>query len=161
VRFPGAGVYGLYYVGNGRTYAPLAARRVTPIYVGQSARPNSPAHPALCDRMQKKHARSIAASGDLKLSDFMCRALVLVPEWIEFAEHQLIDYFRPLWNKAIPGLGSNPTGGPRSAQQMSKWDVLHGGRAGAGTGAPRWTKAELRKLIREYLAAFPPRTRRP
>jgi hypothetical protein len=53
------------------------------------------------------------------------------------------------------------TGGNRSAQQMSKWDVLHGGRAGAGTGAPRWAKAEIRKDIRDYLGGHAPRKRRP
>lgn len=160
-RFAGAGVYGLYYVGKNPLYLALAAApRLTPIYIGQSARPKRPAHPALCERM-RKHAGSIGSSSDLKLSDFLCRALVLVPAWIEFAEHLLIDYFRPVWNQGLTGLGSNPTGGPRSRQKVSRWDALHGGRSGAGTGAASWTKAELSQIIFDHLASHPPRKRRP
>lgn len=159
--FAGAGVYGLYYVGTKSLYAPLARRpHLTPIYVGQSARPKRPQHPALFQRMGK-HAKSIDASGDLRLSEFQCRSLVLVPSWIEFAEHLLIDIFNPVWNNVLTGLGSNPTGGPRSPQRLSRWDALHGGRAGAGTGAARWTTAELRRLVRDHLTAHPPRRRRP
>ena len=159
--FPGAGVYGLYYIGSNPLYAALAAsRRLSPIYVGQSARPNRPVSPALCQRISK-HAGSVGASSNLSLSDFRCRALVLVPAWIEFAEHLLIEYFQPVWNKALTGLGSNPTGGRRSGQQVSRWDALHGGRAGAGTGSASWTRKELTKMVQDHLAAHPPLNRKP
>jgi Eco29kI restriction endonuclease len=138
----GAGVYALYYTGDFSSYAPLVTihrkkKFSVPIYVGKAvpggarkggAELDSAKGNALRSRL-KDHARSITrAATTLKLGDFHVRHLIVDDIWIPLTESVLIRRFQPLWNIVVDGFGNNPTGGPRSAQKLSAWDILHPGR---------------------------------
>lgn len=141
----GAGVYALYYAGEFKAYEEISLRNrqdlwALPIYVGKaipaggrvgglSQAPRAVG--ALRDRL-RRHAQSIDQAANLKLDDFHFRSLVVDDIWIPLGENMLIESFKPLWNTALSGFGSNPTGGPRSGQAGSRWDTLHPGRSGAG-----------------------------
>lgn len=141
----GAGVYALYYAGAFSPYSKISARNIDgqwslPIYVGKAIPPGgrvggmsqaSNALGALRDRL-RRHAQSIEQVSNLELADFGFRSLVVDDIWIPLGENMLIDSFQPLWNTSLSGFGSNPTGGPRSSQAGSRWDVLHPGRSGSG-----------------------------
>jgi hypothetical protein len=156
----------LYYVGPFADYAPITAANArnawaAPIYVGKAVPAGTrigsgidsalSATRALKDRLTR-HSRSIEEAQNLELSDFHFRYLVIDDVWIPLGEAVLIESFQPLWNTLISGFGSNPTGGPRSTQALSRWDTLHPGRAGAGTSAGNEVE-QVRKLIREYFAS--------
>lgn len=102
--FPGAGVYLLYYTGSFPHYAPINSGEI-PIYVGKAIPAGSrrgaalrqiehAQPPALFNRL-RDHAQSIDACGNLQLTDFRCRYLVVTPIWIGVAEALLIARFRP------------------------------------------------------------------
>lgn len=147
-KFPGAGVYALYYSGPYPLYRRLAdvngpSARV-PIYVGKamvdSARKGGGAtievtSPFLHKRIMK-HADSIAAATkSLNPRHFRVRALVTQPVWVPLGEAALIARYRPLWNVVIDGFGNNDPGGRRRLQYRSVWDHLHPGRGWAAQQA--------------------------
>jgi hypothetical protein len=148
-KFPGAGVYALYYEGPHPAYKQLLeldnGRIKYPVYIGQavrekasqgfSARPTSKAQ--LFNRI-RKHARSVEQVENLDVVDFKCRFLVLNDAYIGLAESVMIMAFRPPWNGM--GLGSNPVGGPRMRGLPSLWDSLHPGRAGRPGGSEEQAK---------------------
>jgi hypothetical protein len=139
-RFPGAGVYALYYTGPFPAYEVIAennrgGRLKLPIYVGEavpegfrkgglltSARTTYKLHARL-----REHARSIEQAENLNLQDFHFRCLVVDDIWIPLGEALMIDTFAPLWNKKIEGFGIHTPGGNRP-QTTSPWDTLHPGR---------------------------------
>ena len=49
----------------------------------------------------REHARNIEAAHNLRLEDFGCRYLVVVPVWITLAERFLVENFKPIWNVAL------------------------------------------------------------
>ncbi|HWW55403.1 MAG TPA: Eco29kI family restriction endonuclease [Sphingopyxis sp.] len=163
-KFGGAGVYALYYGGDLDAYAPLVALDKAeggwriPIYVGRALRENARkgfttrpvTEDALHERI-RKHARSIAQTENLTLSDFRCRYLVLNDAYISLAESVMIATFRPLWNGM--GLGSNQTGGPRMAGQASQWDSLHPGRKGRPAGTPE-SRALAAQAVKNVIASL-------
>ena len=137
--FHGAGIYAIYYHGN---YAPYKSIRSTkdgpevPIYVGKAVPAGARkgdiglgenAGTVLFKRL-KEHADSIRAVGNLKLSDFSCRYLVVDDIWIPLGEALLITTFSPLWNKLIDGVGNHDPGSGRHAGLRPRWDTLHPGR---------------------------------
>ena len=158
VRFPGAGVYALYYVGDFEPYRAIAppAREAgdIPIYVGRAAppgtrtgggglRPTTTA-PALHNRLGQ-HARSIktveehaVSRGDanLRLADFLCRFLVVDDIWVALGEAVLIGHYQPVWNGFVQGFGIHSPGGGRDRQARSDWDTLHPGRPFAAKRPP-------------------------
>lgn len=166
-RTNGAGVYVLYYIGDFAPYEKIALlnrgnRWTLPIYVGKAIPPGgrtggleqaARAVGALRDRL-RRHALSIDQAVNLALSDFYFRYLVIDDIWIPLGENMLIESFRPLWNTALSGFGSNPTGGPRSTQASSRWDTLHPGRAGAGLSTGP-LMAEVERIVQEYVASLP------
>lgn len=172
--FPGAGVYVLYYVGGFEPYQPIAppARKAgdIPIYVGRASPPGgrtgggglqpTTTAPALYRRL-REHARSIRAvekharttgADNLRLSDFMCRFLVVDDIWVALGEAVLIGHYQPVWNGFVQGFGIHGPGGGREEQARSSWDTLHPGRAFAWKLPPRpETADEIAADVRERL----------
>ena len=73
------------------------------------------------------HGRSIKQTHSLDIADFFVRHLVVDDIWIPLGENALIEAFKPLWNRALDGFGSNATGAGRLKQVRSPWDTLHPG----------------------------------
>jgi hypothetical protein len=78
-----------------------------------------------------QHAKSIQQAENLRLEDFRCRYLVVVPVWIELAERFLIEHYRPAWNTVIDGFGNHAPGAGRKDMKRPRWDILHPGRGWA------------------------------
>lgn len=127
--FRGAGVYALYYTGDFAPYAPIRSDfddPRQPIYVGKAdpagARKGArtagaAARSELWGRIAN-HVRSIQAVENLRLEDFRCRYLVVVPLWIRMVERFLIEQQRPIWNGLLDGFGLHDPGGARSPGGM-------------------------------------------
>ncbi len=142
--FIGAGVYALYYVGDFELYEEISRRNRGgkfnwPIYVGKAVPAGArkggfglDAEPGrvLYNRL-KQHASSIEEAGNLSLSDFKCRFLVVDDIWIPLGENLLIQSLQPVWNLEIDGFGNHDPGSGRYEQQRSAWDVIHPGRSWA------------------------------
>jgi len=159
--FPGPGVYALFYKGNYAPYAPFVSPDASrPIYVGKAVQPGarkgspptSEGHTSLFGRI-KEHVQSISAAKNLKLEDFECRYLVVVPLWITMAERFLIEHYRPLWNVCIEGFGLHDPGSGRRQGEASWWDALHPGRAWADKQVRTRTETDARKRLDEFLAS--------
>jgi hypothetical protein len=137
----GAGIYAIYYTGpfpayerTRATYPLNAASR--PIYVGKAIpkggrkgglTKDSSRGYALADRL-RQHAASVDQVGNLGLTDFWVRYLIVEDIWIPLGENILIERFQPVWNRAIDGFGNKDPGRRRATQYRSPWDVLHPGR---------------------------------
>ena len=163
-RFQGAGIYALYYAGDLDFYRPLkdslATDNPTPIYVGKAIpkggrtgglRTAEIRTTALSSRL-RKHANSIGAAPNLRLSDFQARYLVTDDVWIPLGENMLIESYQPVWNKVIAGFGNNPLGRGRLNQRVSLWDILHPGRiANVDVSRQSTTQAVLMERVRKFL----------
>ncbi len=162
----GAGVYAIYYIGGFKPYQPVAERNRNgafeqPIYVGKAvpkgARKggllfDASKGGALRDRL-RQHAVSIDEAGNIKLTDFLYRALVVDDIWIPLGENMMIEQFKPIWNLVIDGFGNKDPGKRRSTQYRSPWDVLHPGRSFAVKLADGGTTAEaLIARLTEFFA---------
>lgn len=158
-RFPGAGVYALYYKGPHPAYRLLLkldkGRMKYPVYIGKAQRENVKQgfNPRPTDRAQlfnriRAHARSVEQTENLDVSDLRCRFLILKDAYIGLAESVMIMAFRPPWNGM--GLGSNPVGRPRMKGLPSLWDSLHPGRAGRPTGIEEQAR-KAAELIEECI----------
>ncbi len=121
-RFPGAGVYALYYCGGFEYYRHIAVAYQkdgkTPIYVGKAVPPGwrvgragrvgpnvRPLHRRLAE-----HAGNINEVNNLEASDFSCRFMILggtESDLISACEAKLIRQFTPLWNTVVDGFGSD------------------------------------------------------
>lgn len=165
-RFPGSGIYAIYYTGGFAPYEPIALKNRDgkfehPMYVGKGIPEGrrmggegfaATAGAELYARF-RQHARTIQATENLKLGDFSCRYLVVAPVWIPLGEELLIRWFRPLlWNTIVTGFGNNDPGKGRYDQQRSLWDVLHPGRVWAVRCAdnPR-SPEQVARLVEEAL----------
>lgn len=140
-RFPGCGVYALYYLGDYPLYSEVARAnrddQALPIYVGKavppgwrSARVSSTEMKSLYARL-REHARSIQQVENLKIEDFRCRFMILQDaesDLIIPVEATLIRRHQPLWNSVVDGFGNHDPGKGRYNQARSEWDVLHPGR---------------------------------
>jgi hypothetical protein len=96
-----------------------------------------------------QHIKSINGADNLELSDFACRYLAVEDSFIGLAESILVSIFDPLWNRILDGFGNNPTGGPRSTQAISKWDLFHIGRR-RGSGNGKFDLPVLTELVTAY-----------
>lgn len=133
--FYGSGVYMIFYNGTYDAYEPIS-RKECPIYVGSASPSNKTAE---TPRKQKKslysrllrHIKSIKSAHNLDLPDIDCKYL-LVQTGLELAAEQcLIREYQPVWNKACKGFGKH---GDVERKELSKWDILHGGR--------RWAESQ-------------------
>lgn len=157
-RFAGAGLYALYYTGSLNLYAGLRDTDI-PIYVGKAEAGNSSyGDPTNDDRAKlyeriAKHARSVQEvadhDGNLKVSHFEVRYLLLDDVWIVLGERALLRAYAPvLWNTLMPGFGANPPGTARG-NARSIWDTIHPGRPRAGKICNRrFTRSEIERRIR-------------
>jgi hypothetical protein len=157
-RFSGAGLYALYYTGSLKLYAGLRDMDI-PIYVGKAEAGNSSYgdplnedRPKLYERIAK-HARGVQEvdrnGGNLEVSDFEVRYLLLDDVWIVLGERALLRAYAPvLWNTLMPGFGANPPGTARQ-NGRSIWDTIHPGRPRAGDFCNRrFTRSEMERRIR-------------
>ncbi len=167
-RFFGSGIYALYYQGDYAGYADVrqanAKDCVQPIYVGKAVPQGgrkgvsvtaSASSQVLFGRLSE-HADSIrAANTSLRLEDFRCRYLVVEELFIELAERNLIQAYKPVWNACLGGFGNHDPGSGRSNQKRSGWDTLHPGRAWAARLQPnQHTADEWNASVISYLIEY-------
>ena len=117
-KFPGAGIYAIYYIGAFKQYRQIADlnkdnKFACPIYVGKAVPKGSrkgglindpKGAVALAPRL-KHHADSIQAANNLRIEDFFFRCLVVDDIWIPLGETYMIEKFQPVWNKVVEGFG--------------------------------------------------------
>lgn len=163
-RFPGAGVYALYYCGNFDQYGHIVGTDQTdantPIYVGKAVPPGwrigrirrvGPSARPLYRRLVE-HVGTINEAENLDTNDFCCRFMILggtESDLISACEAQLIRQFAPVWNTVVDGFGNHTPGKGRFDQARSEWDVLHPGRAWAARcrGVPPLLENIVAKII--------------
>jgi hypothetical protein len=163
-RFPGAGVYLIYYTGPFRPYRTIS-KTEGPIYVGKAIPKGSrrggmsairqieqTRGTVLFDRL-RQHAQSIESAENLQLADFQCRYLAVTQIWIAIAESLLIARFHPVWNAAVDGFGLHHPGTTRFTQKRSDWDTLHPGRPWAPSMQEGKPVDVIRRAISEHFAA--------
>lgn len=156
-RFRGPGVYALFYDGDYKPYAALRSSEATrPIYVGKAVPPGARTGGSAPDESARalhtrirQHARSLEDAGNLRVADFTCRYLVVVPLWITMAERFLIEHYQPCWNVCIAGFGLHDPGRGRRQGRCSWWDTLHPGRPWAAKLQPR-SETDARTLLRAF-----------
>lgn len=163
-RFNGSGVYALYYTGPHAVYSVYAELNRLgynhPIYVGKAvprgwrqarmSLESAPLGTELFSRI-REHSRNIAATSDLKLSDFACRFVIFEEtgaDMISTIEAALIKLNRPLWNTVLDGFGNHTPGQGRFNQAKSDWDVIHPGRSWAEKcmGIPKDEELILKRI---------------
>jgi len=137
-EFAGAGIYALFYNGDFPLYEHVRSPSAeSPIYVGKAvpagarkglAKPTSAK--SLFHRINQ-HTKSIEATSTLRVSDFLCRYLVVTPLWITMAERFLLEHYQPIWNVVLDGFGNHDPGKGRYEGEITWWDALHPGRAWA------------------------------
>ena len=167
--FYGSGVYALYYHDGLSAYEAITGTDC-PIYVG-SAGPETPNASStklqgtkLFDRIMEHLKKSVSQSRNLKADEFFCRYLVVQSGLEKAAEDFLIRRYSPAWNKeskVCSGIGKH---GDRARQELSDWDVMHGGREWAGSQKSRSGKtpaivesnivAHFRRLLSEDRARW-------
>ena len=166
-KFPGAGVYAIYYSGLFPEYLPLAAKNrpvpVEPIYVGKAVPKGGRkglavdaeiSGAAIWDRLTE-HAGSIEAGSGLEIGDFSCRVLVVDDSWIGLGETLLIQRFRPLWNQVVEGFGNHNPGAGRHRGKRPRWDELHPGRSWARRCKPAArNRVEILAAVSTWMSRF-------
>lgn len=166
-RFPGAGVYAIYYTGNYPLYKGLSdVNKIAyrqPIYVGKAipSGGRKGISAALSSEAKvhyrlREHTASILeanafskSNGEefhLEIADFACRFILLPGDEsaiIAPIESALIRIYQPLWNSTVDGFGNHTPGIRRFDQAKSSWDVIHRGREWAEKcrGTPPSAKA--------------------
>ncbi len=169
IKFAGAGIYTIYYVGEFAPYTRIAEQNRQgkfdqPIYVGKAVpagarkggirrnveKPIGNLHSRL-----RQHAQSIRSAENLRIEDFYFRYLEVDDIWIPLGETYIIDKFEPLWNKVVEGFGIHTPGKGRAGQYTSAWDTLHPGRAlswGLNLPPNPKTSAGIVREIENYLS---------
>lgn len=147
--FEGNGVYAIYYHGDTPLYGPLRSPGSTcPVYIGKGAQRESTQGILARNRF---HTKTIQHT-QLGVENFTFRFVCLPLNLIEFAEYNLIEAYRPIWNR-IQGFGKRFGAGQpsdRPEQLVSRWDTLHSGRP-TMSGRSR----ELQEVEDEVRAAIP------
>lgn len=158
-NFEGAGVYAIYYHGPFAPYQTISRpKHQKPIYVGK-ADPSggrkgkiekaSEQGRELLARL-RQHAKTIEQAENLKLADFSCRFLVVVPVWITLAEQFLINHYRPVWNVVLDGFGNHPPGKGRKDMRCPRWDIVHPGRDWAKKLRADETREQVLAKLEEF-----------
>ena len=161
--FEGVGVYAIYYMGDFPLYRKIShANRENffqPIYAGKAVPKGSrrgglgleaPTGNDLYNRL-KDHKKSIEAVGNLRISHFTCRFLLVDDIWIPLGESLLIEKTRPLWNIVLDGFGNHDPGSGRHQQQISPWDTLHPGRPWAHNLQAGKKEEEVISMVEAFL----------
>ncbi len=165
----GSGVYALFYTGPLECYSAICNKNF-PIYVG-SAIPekydarNSREQGISLSKRLGEHKRTISRveanpdGGNLKISHFRYRYLMVRSGWELAAEQYLIRQFKPVWNRETKicfGFGKHGDAAETRANKRSPWDVLHPGRKWATTETIR-TPEDLERDILAHFQKHPPR----
>lgn len=169
-RFPGAGIYAIYYTGNFelylnfRTWNHAEGDLQVPIYVGKAIPkggrkgiiyPNVSAKGSDLFSRLEEHRKSIIQTENLRIEDFWCRYLVVDNIWIPLGESLLIQRHRPIWNAVIDGFGNHDPGRGRHAGARPTWDTLHPGRSWATKCAQSTLSEEqIRRHVAEYWGRY-------
>lgn len=169
-RFLGAGIYAIYYTGNFQSYAKLGEWNRDgedmnfPIYVGKAipkggrkgnVSSEESAKGADLHKRLNEHRTSIKQAGNLAISDFWCRYLVVDDIWIPLGESLLIRRHRPIWNSLIDGFGNHTPGSGRFKGARPAWDVLHPGRTWADKCAESsLSEEQIRHHIDQFWVAY-------
>ncbi len=87
------------------------------VYIGKATRNSH-----LRKRIWK--AANTISDRKTKRSQFRCRFLLVPDEWVDYAEHHLIQHYQPEWNESgfgshIPGAGRPGIKGPATWDQKS------------------------------------------
>ncbi len=99
---PETGIYGLYLLSE-------------LVYIGKAT---GKSH---LRRRFSEHARKIGERKNIRLSQMNCRFLIIEEEWVHYAEHHLIDHYKPEWNGS--GFGSHvPGAGRPGVKGPATWD---------------------------------------
>lgn len=168
-RFPGPGVYALFYTGDFPAYSRIRSEDVrTPIYVGKAVPPGARKggvednlqSPTLYKRIHE-HVASIQSADNLELKDFLCRYMTVVPLWITVAERFLIEHYRPIWNVCIDGFGLHNPGRGRFKGKLPWWDALHPGRHWAANLRQTKSAEEALRRLSEFLGDEGPAREKP
>lgn len=99
---------------------------------------------------------------NFEISDFDFRYLVVRSAWVETAEDQLIEHFRPVWNmetKVCCGYGKHGDDLGTRANKRSPWDTLHPGREWAtrAGNTPSFLEVEeIKTAILKQFQDYPP-----
>jgi hypothetical protein len=162
--FYGSGIYAIYYKGRHPDYRAISGTE-TPIYVGQTVHNPSKGvvdgtpGTKLCARLSE-HAKSVARAGNLSLTDFEYRALVVSLGWETAAENHLLGIFKPVWNKEIGlifGIGKHGDSASTRANRRSPWDTMHPGRGwAADSPSHKRNQSMLSKLLKDHFSLNPP-----
>lgn len=163
--FEGAGVYAIYYTGDFSLYTPIklanaGGKFAQPIYVGKAVPSGArkggfglgAAPGAVLYKRLAEHLDSVRQVGNLDVSDFYCRHLIVEDIWIPLGESLLIEMFKPLWNMAIDGFGNHDPGSGRYNQKISSWDTLHPGRSWASKLQAGKTIEQIGREIAAFFA---------
>jgi len=156
--FDGVGVYAIYYRGDFPAYSSLAKiDPFPPIYVGKA----SPSGARKGTRKQQRprelyqrlnqHVKSIDQTENLRVVDFTCRYLVVVPVWITLAERFLVEHYKPVWNVIVDGFGNHDPGAGRRAMKRPQWDILHPGRPWAARLGSEESFEEILQKVQDFL----------
>jgi predicted DNA-binding transcriptional regulator AlpA len=165
-RFYGSGVYALYYKGDFAAYEKITGTE-TPLYTGKAdpkeKHATNPTEQG--DRLWyriNEHRKSILAvsgQGGIEVEDFEIRYLVTASGFEVNAEDQLIQYFKPIWNKETKicfGIGKHGDDHNTRKNKKSPWDILHPGREWALKSEALKTPAGIVADISNHLNAYPP-----
>ncbi|MDX3657595.1 Eco29kI family restriction endonuclease [Streptomyces sp. ID05-26A] len=129
-QFEGAGLYAIYYRGEGiEFYRPLSNLQI-PVYVGRArsiaGRTNKVNPKRLFGRL-RDHRESIIG-GNLPVAEFRFRALLMPDVHIDLGENGLVNGYRPVWNVLLTGFGGREQGQRTRQATKTKWDTVHAGR---------------------------------
>jgi len=144
------------YHGTHEVYAPIVnAQPPVPIYVGKAVpagarKAGASSRGSELWKRLKEHADSIEAADNLRLRDFACRHLVVVPVWIPLAERFLVEYYRPVWNVLVDGFGNHPPGKGRKDMRRPRWDIIHPGRAWAASLTAAESEEDILRQVRDF-----------
>lgn len=137
------GVYRLLYQGDHPLYETYARLGVE-LYTGRTSD---------LRKRGRTHLNNIISANNLDKEHFQ---FVFLPmpavHQCGAAEEILLEYYTPVWNRTINGIGNNALGASRESQALSAWDTLHPGRPGR-TGAQIERPDDLTEAIRLHAAA--------
>lgn len=140
--FNGSGIYAIFYHGELPIYTPLRSVGSTcPIYIGKAENLSA---------RTRDHIKTIKCT-TLGIENFTFR-FVRLDDYVEQAEHKLIDLFNPVWNKFLKGFGERAGDhqtSRKTGQQVSKWDAYHPGRK-TNADVPR-DLAEIEEGLKVWL----------
>ena len=171
LRFGGAGIYALYYIGQTGLYQRfgLEINRMeyaVPIYIGkaepsgwrQSRDLSAEADGTKLFQRLVQHSRTIASAKNLSTGDFVCRLMIFegpIKGMIASVEAALIARYRPLWNSVIDGFGNHNPGAGRIKGKVSQWDALHPGRKWVdGIEGEKPDAKAVARRVKDYMAGL-------